>query len=219
MTKKIARHRVLYAALIAASLLAGCAGPVQRAEQQAAQDEWLKAVIEYRKAHARYPKDVEYKSRLKQMELKAADYYYQRGIGALERDNIDGAIMQFQQGLAAMPDHDKLQQAMTTALARKEANNLYSEGARAEEAGKTVEAMRLFKSALEAYPDHKLSAQAVAKLRKQEQQEEGSQDLALSSRTPITLNFRQTDLAGVRVPRQVVRHERDLRRKVSRACR
>ncbi len=159
-----------------------------------AQDEWLKAVIEYRKALARDPQDVEYKSRLKQMELKAADYYYQRGMAALERENIDGAILQFQQGLAAMSDHAKLQQAMTTALARKEANNLYSEGAHAEDAGKTAEAMRLFKAALEAYPDHKPSTQALAKLRKQEQRDEDSQELALSSRTPITLNFRQTDL-------------------------
>lgn len=194
MTKNIAGQRLLYAALIVASLLAGCAGPVQRAEQHVAQDEWLKAVIEYRKAHTRDPQDVEYKSRLKQMELKAADYYYQRGMAALERENIDGAILQFQQGLAAMSDHAKLQQAMGTALARKEANNLYSEGSRAEDAGKTAEAMRLFKAALEAYPDHKPATQALAKLRKQEQQDEDSQELALSSRTPITLNFRQTDL-------------------------
>lgn len=193
-TNGIVGPRRLCIVLVAASLLAACAGPVERAEQYTAQDEWLKAVIEYRKAHARHPKDVEFKSRLQQMELKAADYYYQRGMAALERDNIDGAIVQFQQGLAALADHAKLQQAMATALARKEANNLYFEGMRAEEAGKTAEAISLFKSALEAYPDHKLAAQALAKLRKQEQQEEDSQDLALSSRTPITLNFRQTDL-------------------------
>src|SRR6266849_3105561 len=67
-------------------LSAGCAGPIERAEQYSAQDEWLKAVIEYRKATSANPRDVEYRSRLKQVELKAADYYYQRGMGFLDQD-------------------------------------------------------------------------------------------------------------------------------------
>jgi general secretion pathway protein D len=175
-------------------LSSGCAGPIERAEQYAAQDEWLKAVIEYRKATSANPRDVEYRSRLKQMELKAADYYYQRGMGFLDQDNLDMAILQFQQGLAAMSDHTKLQQAMNAALARKEANNLYLEGMRTREAGNNDEAKKSFKMALQSYPDHKLAAEAYAALQKQDLAEQDSEQLALSSKAPITLNFRQTDL-------------------------
>jgi general secretion pathway protein D len=181
-------------ALLAFALLVACASsPVKQAEEYAAQDEWLKAVLEYRKALADSPGDIEYRSRLKQTELKAADFYYQRGLRFLEQGNLDEAIVQFQQGLASMPDHRKLQQAMTDAIARKEAGNLYQEGAYLRQAGRLDDARRQFQKALEVYPDHKEAAAALAELRK-EDQERLSEGFALTSKTPITLNFRQTDL-------------------------
>jgi tetratricopeptide (TPR) repeat protein len=98
--------------MIAVLVLGACASTVQVADNFIAQDEWMKAVLAYRKASADNPTDIEFKSRLKQTELKAADYYYQRGLLLLEQGNLDGAVIQFQQGLAAMSDHGKLQQAM-----------------------------------------------------------------------------------------------------------
>ena len=101
--------------------------------------------------------------------------------------------MQFQHGLASMPDHRKLQQAMTDAIARKEAANLYQEGLNLHQAGKLDDARRQFQRTLEAYPDHKEAAAALAELKKQDR-EKAFEGLALSSKAPITLNFRQTDL-------------------------
>ena len=178
----------------ALALLAACASsPVKQAEEYAAQDEWLKAVLEYRKALTNSPGDIEYRSRLKQTELKAADFYYQRGQRFLEQGNLDESIVQFQQGLASMPDHRKLQQAMTDAIARKEAENLYQEGSYLRQAGRLDDARRQFQKALEVYPDHKEAAAALAELKK-EDQEKLSEGFALTSKAPITLNFRQTDL-------------------------
>src|SRR6185436_18215541 len=177
----------------AALLLAGCgSSPVKRAEDFAAQDEWMKAVLEYRKALAAQPNDVEYRSRLKQTELKAADFYYQRGTQMLEQANLDAAIVQFQQGLAAVPDHSKLQQAMVEVLARKEAANLYLEAINLREAGRLEDARRQFQKTLEAWPDHKDAKLALAELNK-DQDEKASEGVALTSKAPITLNFRQTD--------------------------
>src|SRR5262245_23740450 len=103
------------------ALLAACASSaVKRADDFAAQDEWLRAVLEYRKALSDAPGDIEYRSRLRQTELKAADYYYQRGARLLEQGALDESIIQFQQGLAALPDHRKMQQAMVHATGRKE---------------------------------------------------------------------------------------------------
>ncbi len=176
------------------ALLAACASsPVKRAEEYASQDEWLKAVLEYRKALVERPGDIEFRSRLKQTELKAADFYYQQGQQSFEQGNLDEAIVQFQHGLASMPDHRKLQQVMTDAIARKEAANLYQEGLNLHQAGKLDDARRQFQRTLEVYPDHKEAAAALAELKKQDQ-EKAFEGLALSSKAPITLNFRQTDL-------------------------
>jgi len=178
----------------AALLLAACgSSPIKRADDFAAQEEWLKSVLEYRKALAEYPNDVEYRSRLKQTELKAADFYYQRGVRLAEQGNLDAAIVQFQQGLAAISDHSKLQQAMGEALARKEAAALYQEGASMRQAGRLEEARRQFQRALETWPEHKEARAALAELRK-ESDDKLAEGLALTSKAPVTLNFRQTDL-------------------------
>lgn len=184
----------LFLLVFIALALSACAGPVQRADDYIAQEEWMKAVLEYRKAATKQPADVEYRSRLKQTEHKAADYYYQRGLALLEQDSLDAAIQQFQQGLAAIPDHGKLLQVMNQALVRKEANVLYEQAAREIEAGRQEEGRRILKRALDAYPSHKRATELLARFEKQELDEDSAGRLALTSRAPITLNFRQTDL-------------------------
>jgi general secretion pathway protein D len=187
-----ARLSLVLAAVIV--LLAACApSPIKRAEEYAAQEDWMKAVLEYRKALAERPNDVEFRSRLKQTELKAADFYYQRGVRLMESGNLDAALVQFQQGLAAIPDHSKLQQAMAETLARKEAGGLFQEGVSMRQAGRMDEARRQFQRALEAWPDHREARAAAAELRK-ESEDKLAEGLALTSKAPITLNFRQTDL-------------------------
>lgn len=180
-------------ALAGLLLLAACATPIERAEKLAAQDEWMKAVLEYRKAYGKTPENIEYKSRLKQTELKAADYYYQRGLKLVEQGNIDAAIEQFQQGLAAMPEHSKLQQAMNDALSRKEAATLYQEGVTYREAGKLEDARNQYQKALKIYPDYKDASRALAEIQKEESEKTAGK-FVLSSKTPIALNFRQTDM-------------------------
>lgn len=181
------------ALLSTALLLPACSTPIKRADEHAAQEEWMKAVLEYRKATNAHPNDVEYRSRLRQTELKAADYYYQRGLRLAEQGNLDAAVVQFQQGLAAMPDHSKLQYAMADALSRKEAGTVYQEGVSLRAAGKLDDARRQFQRALDIYPNHKEASDALAALKKQEEAVL-TEGLALSSKAPITLNFRQTDL-------------------------
>jgi general secretion pathway protein D len=176
-----------------ALLFAACASPGRQAEDYAAQGEWMKAVMTYRKVYAEKPTDVEYRSRLKQTELKAADFFYQRGVQLQEQGDLDAAMEQFQQGLVAMPEHSKLQQAVAELLARKEADQLYREGMTFKAAGKPTDARRQLEKALDTYPWHK---QAEAALMALKAEEEGklSEGLALNSNAPVTLNFRQTDL-------------------------
>jgi tetratricopeptide (TPR) repeat protein len=150
-------------------LVAACSSTsIQRAERFGAQDEWLKAVLEYRKALAERPNDVETLSRLRRTELRAADFYYERGERLLEQGKFDEAIAQFQQGLTAMPDHPKLQQVMAETVARNEAGNLYQQGMTLRQAGKIDDARRQFQKALEVYPDHKQAAGALAELARED---------------------------------------------------
>lgn len=186
-------NKTLFAMFAVALLVTACAGPVKRAEELAAKGEWIQAVIEYRKASASDPTNVEFKSRLKQTELKAAEYYYHQGNRLIEAGDLEGATAQYRQGLSAMPEHAKLQQAMAEITARKEAQLLFEEGARLEELGKNDEALSKYSRALEIYPGHKgaIKALAEAAKNKKNQDDEG---LVLNSHTPITFNFRQSDM-------------------------
>lgn len=173
--------------------ISACAGPIQRAEEYAGQEEWMKAVVEYRKATAKHPADIEYRSRLRQTELKAADFYYLRGARAAEAGDFEGAIQLYQQGLSAMPDHSKLLRAMNEALASKEAVRFHREGVTLLEAGKTEDAKRQFKKALEIQPNYPEVAKKLTELDAQEQAREAT-GLVLSSKNPVTLSFQQGDL-------------------------
>jgi general secretion pathway protein D len=181
--------------LVVATLLtlSSCAGHMTRGDEYAAKDEWIKSILEYRQAVSERPNDIEVRSRSKQMEVKAADYYYHRGAIMMVKGDIDGAITLFQQGLVVMPENDKLLSAMKDAQMRKEAANLYQEGTSLLVVGKPVDAKRRFKKALEVCPDHKESAKKLAEIEKQEFGA-ASESLALSSSAPITLNFRETDI-------------------------
>src|SRR5713226_3228760 len=152
MSSPSSRNNHLYrlSVLAALAFLTACgSSPVERADEYAARDEWLKAVLEYRKATADRPSDIEYRSRLRQTELKAADFYYQQGQRSLEQGNLDDAIVQFQQGLS-------------DASARKEAGNLFQEGENLRDAGKLDDARRQYQKTLDVYPDHKEAAAALA---------------------------------------------------------
>ncbi|MES9866156.1 MAG: hypothetical protein ABW157_12520 [Candidatus Thiodiazotropha sp. LLP2] len=178
------------------ALTSGCASQqiqIEEADQYAANEEWLNAVLVYRKANAKTPGDIEFRSRLKQTELKAADYYYQKGIKLIEIGNEDGAIVEFQQGLVAMPDHSKLNQAMNELLARQEAIRLYSEAKANYQAERTIEAKNILEEAIKLSPGHKESKQLLASI-EHSISDRWSGQLALTSEEPITLNFSETDL-------------------------
>jgi general secretion pathway protein D len=178
-------------------LVAACAGPIRKAEIYEDKQEWISAVIEYRKAYNDDPRNVEYKARLKHAEFKAADYYYRQGMLLLEREKIDESIVQFQQGLTAMPGDERLMQAMNKALAKREANNLYQEGVLINGAGNVGEAKRIFQRAVNVYPDHKAALEALANIENKTPEERDGEKFSLTSTSPISLNFRQTDMRSV----------------------
>lgn len=175
--------------------LASCSttSVMQKGEGYSLRGEWLKALLEYRKAYEINPSDIALRSRLLQTELRAADFYYQEGLKLIKLNNLDGAIIKFQQGLIAKSTHVKLSQAMNNLLARKKADNFYQDALLIKKAGKVKEAQHLFEKVLLSDPGHKLARQEMNKISALEAKSEESR-LVLKSKTPITLSFSKTEL-------------------------
>lgn len=174
-------------------LMTGCSTIQETARKYADQGEWLKVISEYRKAFKKNPGNIEIKSLLIQSENKAAEYYYSEGEKYLNTGEMDKAITQFRKGLIAKPKHEKLQQMLNIAIARREAQHLYNEGVSNMKAGKLAAAEHIFKQALDVYPNNaeiSLMLKEV-KLRIQETQ---TTKFVLKSKKPITLNFKHTKL-------------------------
>ncbi len=170
-------------------LFSGCTpAPIKVAEMHSARGDWTNAVRIYRKLATEYPDDVEYRSRLKQAELKAADFYYQQGIKFIEAGDFERAMGEFQQGLLAMPDHDKLKQASTNAMARKEAERLIGEALQNKEAGKYKEAVKLIENAMRLYPEHERASDLLFEINALDVLS-AKKKLVLGSKQPISLNF------------------------------
>lgn len=186
------RWRVL--AYAAAVLLAACASPLERGDEHAQRDDWPGALEQYRLEVQRNPRSIEARSRLKRAELRAADQHYQRGQHLLAQGDADGAVSEFQQGLIASPHYQKLQQALTAALARKEAEALRRQAVALRTAGRHDDAARLLGKALELDPDQAALRALAAEIASQPREGAEADEPALDSRAPVTLNFRQTDL-------------------------
>lgn len=188
--KQFGRLSLITAALMS---LASCAGHMTRGDDYARENEWDKAILEYRQAVNDDPDNIVARSHLRQIELKGAEYYYHRGEIALAKGDLDGTMTSFQQGLVAMPGNDKLVAAMKDVQSKKEAAALYQEGQKLTAAGKLEDAKQRFKQVLEIAPDNKEAIAKLATIEKQMLSAAGDK-LALSSTAPITLNFHETDI-------------------------
>lgn len=175
-------------------MLSACTRNLQKAEDLVGQQEWLRAVAEYRKAVEEKPNDVEVRSLLKQIELKAAEYYYQEGLLLFDKGDLDSAIAHFQQGLSAMPRHNKLLQAIKHVATRKEAIQLYQLALLQIDKGELESANKTLGSVLKKYPEHTEALKVLTQLKTKIAQKQGHQESALASSSPVTLNFQKTDL-------------------------
>lgn len=185
-------HKTL-AMLIVLLNLAACSGHVARGDKHARQNQWDDALREYQAANSNDPGNIEITSRLRQAEIKAADYFYHKGVLELSKGNSDTALSLFEQGLLAMPTNDKLVKSRKEVVDRKQAAILYKEATGLLDSGRRSEAKAKLNKALELYPDYK---DAIVKLIeiKQLDQVRDEQQLILSSSRPITLNFKETDV-------------------------
>lgn len=190
-TTRATWKRVSLVWVLAFILSQGCAS-IPKPEDHASKSDWMKAVNEYRKEYSEHPTDYEIKMKLEEAELNAAEAFYEDGISLKDQGYLDDAIYQFREGLTAMPNNEKIAEALKTALSEKEANTFYQQAVELEKAGKVDDAKNLLKQALAANPDH----EGAKALLKQIDEETQSQDtaLVLGSKEPIGIHFNHTEI-------------------------
>jgi len=174
-------------------VLSSCAKQdlVKREMEYQSMEEPLEAVIALRKESIHSPNDVHVKSLLRQYELKAADYYYREGKDKFDSRNYSKAIELYEKGLAAIPTHDKLAQAVLSAKYHVEADSTYQEALKNYQAGKKNDAKAMLVSILNTVPDHKAAKELLSKW-------EADEGLVLKegidSNQKISLDFQGTDI-------------------------
>jgi general secretion pathway protein D len=180
---------IFYALL--SMVLAGCR-TLPTPESYASKSDWMKSVLDYRRQYSEHPGDYEVKMRLEQAELNAAEAFYQDGMSLKEQGLLDDAIYQFREGLTAMPNNEKVANALKSTLKEKEAGTFYQQAVDLDKAGKGDEARNLLNQALAANPDHEGAKALLGKINEESQAK--SVGLAVSSKEPISLHFNHTDL-------------------------
>jgi general secretion pathway protein D len=181
----------LFCAALTVILGSGCAS-LPKPENHATKNEWMKAVAKYRKEFSENPADYEVKMKLDEAELNAAEAFYEDGVSMEEQGLLDDAIYQFKAGVSAMPNNEKVSNALRRALAEKEANTLYQQAVGLENAGKEDDARNLLNQALSANPDHEGARALLKKMDTETEAKSGG--LFLSSKEPVALHFNRTDL-------------------------
>jgi len=172
-------------------VLGGCAG-IPKPENYASKDQWMKAVKEYRREYSEHPADYTIQMKLEEAELNAAEAFYDDGMSLKEQGDLDDAIYQFKEGLSAMPDNEKIADALKDALKEKEANTFYDQAVDLDKAGKEDDARNLLKQVLEANPNHEGARALLDKIEAENAEKPGG--LAFSSREPVSLRFNHTSL-------------------------
>lgn len=183
--------RFRWTAALLLALLTGCSS-LPKPESYASKTDWMKAVVEYRREYSEHPTDYEIKMRLQEAEMNAAEAYYEDGMALKEEGLLDDAIYQFREGMAAMPNNEKVANALKSTLKEKEADTFYQQAADLDKAGKEDDARNLLNQALEANPDHAGAKALLDRIQNDNSAKEGG--LALSSKEPISLHFNHTDL-------------------------
>ncbi|HXL73966.1 MAG TPA: secretin N-terminal domain-containing protein, partial [bacterium] len=183
--------RVLPAAVLAVLFISGCAS-LQKPEDHASKSEWMKAVQEYRKEYSEHPADYEIKMKLQEAELNAAEAYYDDGMSLKDQGLLDDAIYQFREGLSAMPNNEKVSNALQQALKEKESNTFYQQAVDLDKAGKEDDAQTLLNQALAANPDHEGAKALLQKIEAENEAQSGGQ--VFTSREPVSLHFNHTGL-------------------------
>lgn len=164
-------------------------------EQHIAERNWMRAVIEARRQLQFNESDVELRSNVAKLELKAAEYYYHKGQDELEIGDIRAALAEFQQGLLAKPKYQKLNQAMESAMLRQKANNFYQEAVANWLVGRHNDTYNFLEQALSIDPENPDARSFLTKIK---QQEELSSLSVLSpySSEQISIDFKNTDFKG-----------------------
>lgn len=176
-------------------VLAGCVASPKISDTYPAVENnaWLQAVMKYRQELKQDPRNPELRAHLRRVENDAAEYFLKEGHAQLGKGESAVAIQLYQQGLLAMPGHERLLEALGRSATLKNADELYQEAVSKRELDRIEDAIALLQRALLINPKHEQAGELLGVLRQQRGGGQGH-GLQLSSSKPITLSFKDTEL-------------------------
>jgi general secretion pathway protein D len=184
---------------LAALMATGCfaSRETRLAEQLGAGGNWDGAVILYEQALKQSPDNASLRRELDQARIKAAAVHYDRGKALLKENKVDAALDELKRALAFDPSKPEHRAAFDEAMQAQQAEVRFEAGRQLMKAGRLDEALGEFEAALEKNPSLTEAQQAVLQINELKQSAPSAEDLALSSKEPITIKFQGAHLKEV----------------------
>jgi general secretion pathway protein D len=184
---------------LATLMATGCVAnrETRLAEQLGAGGNWDGAVILYEQALKQSPDNASLRRQLDQARFKAAALHYDRGQALLKENKVEAALDEFKRALAFDPSKPEHRAAFDEAMQARQAEVRLEAGRQLMKAGRLDEALGEFEAALEKNPSLAEAQQAVLQITERKQSATSAEDLALSSKEPITIKFQGAHLKEV----------------------
>jgi general secretion pathway protein D len=184
---------------VMALMATGCMAnhELRLAQQLGAGGNWDGAVLMYEQAVKRSPNDPSLRKQLDEARLKAADIHYDRGRVLLKENKIDAALDEFKRALEYDSSKQEHRTAFDEAVQARQAEVRMEAGRQLMKAGRLDEALGEFEAALEKNPSLIEAQQAVMAISEKKRSSNSEEELALSSKEPITLKFQGARLKEV----------------------
>ncbi len=193
--------RFVYAAVVAAAVVAAGVGCVSRqarvADQLARDGNWDTAVLLYQEESAKRPDDARLKAKLESARASAAKQHYSRGQALLSQRATGSAVEAFKQAVALDPARDTYRVALAQGLKAKEAEERYAAGTQLLKAEKYAEGIEELQKTLDLDPTFAAAKAALNDAIERRKLLEASDELTLTSKQPITLRFQNAKLKEV----------------------
>jgi len=184
---------------LAALMAAGCLAnrEIRLAEQLGAGGNWDGAVILYEQAVKQSPEDASLRQQLDHARLKAAAVHYDRGKALLKDNKIDASLDEFKRAVAFDSAKPEYRAGFDEAMRSRQAEVSFEAGRQLMKAGRLDDALVEFEAALDKNPSLVEAQQAVMQITDKKRSATSAEDLALSSKEPITIKFQGARLKEV----------------------
>lgn len=180
--------------IVALLVGSGCSiSGVKKADRLVATGQWDQAVESYKALVKQHPFNKEIQADLSETKVLAAEFHYEQGNEALERDDTIQALQEFKKAIGLDPSRAEYHARFSEALRIKKAKDSLQTGEKLESLGRIDEAMSAYEQAVGLDPKLGNALERITALTKHKQAEKKF----IQSTEPVTLRFQKAKLREV----------------------